>query len=869
MKKMLINATQNKELRVALVKGQKLYNLDIENSKYKQKKSNIYKGKISHIEPSLEAVFVDYGVDKHGFLPIKEISKNYLPANYNNNTNFNFKNCLFIGQELIVQINKEERGNKGAALTTFITLAGSYLVLMPNNPNSLGISKRIDGEERNKLKKILLSLDLPNNMGLIIRTAGLGKSIETLKLDLQSRLKHWEIIKKISANKSSPFLIHQEGDIIIRSLRDHLCKDINEILIDDLKTFKLAKKYINMLGRSDLKHKIKLYTNMIPLFSYYQIESQIETIFQREVRLSSGGSIVIDTTEALTSIDVNSSKATNGLDIEETAVNINLEAADEIARQLRLRNLGGLIVIDFIDMSLTQNKKSVEKRLFYKVREDKAKIQMSHISKFGLLEMSRQRMSSSLRKSNYHICPKCIGNGIIRNSKSLFLSILRLIEEKSFKENTKKIYVIVPIKIAAYLLNKKKKIINNIKNKKIKIFIIPNNQLNIPNYLILRIKYGEEKKDIHFFIKKIYKSKLNTYYYEYNDIYQLLKHYSIFKNNKLDNNINNKDKIINEKDYFFIGKNKILNFLYFFKKNILKIIDIFLNIIFDNVRMNAFFSFFQKKYFFNKIFFRNLKENYEKKISFSKKIILNIFNKFYFFNKKNNFNKKTNFSYSSKNINNLHNFKQFNDISSLYTRKTKLVINSNLIKSKPKITKMKNKLIFDIKTNNKNKSNYFKLKKLLRHNYIKLYNNYYIQKKNFQSNDKKINMTYNITKTPIEKNIEFNRFKNFFKINKIIFDEMNFSNKKNITLNNYIIISNSSSKNDYIIKNNKFLTKKKNIYKNYILSSKFFKKNKKIQNSVINSYNHKLISSSLKESNNKDTGENIVKRYVTASIKRP
>lgn len=456
MKRMLINATQQEELRVALVDGQRLYDLDIENSGSEQKKSNIYKGKITRIEPSLEAAFVDYGIEKHGFLPLKEISEKYFPKNYKSNVRLNIKNILQEGKELIVQINKEERGNKGAALTTFITLAGSYLVLMPNSPNVTGISRRVEGNDRIELKELLFSLKLPKNMGLIIRTAGVGKSIKSLQWDLSLRLKHWDAIQKASESRSAPFLIHQENNVIFRAFRDYLRQDIGEILIDNPQTLNIAREHISSLGRPDFINKIKLYTGEIPLFSYYQIESQINSAFQRKVRLPSGGSITVDTTEALTAIDINSARSTRGVDIEATAFNTNLEAVEEISRQLRLRDLGGLIVIDFIDMTPIINQKSIENKLREIVREDRARVQIGNISRFGLLEMSRQRLSSSLGESSHHICPRCTGTGTIRDNESLSLSILRLIEEEALKENTYEVHAIVPIEIACYLLNEKR-----------------------------------------------------------------------------------------------------------------------------------------------------------------------------------------------------------------------------------------------------------------------------------------------------------------------------------------------------------------------------------------------------------------------------
>ncbi|QJC38018.1 Rne/Rng family ribonuclease [Enterobacteriaceae endosymbiont of Donacia marginata] len=827
MKRMLINATQHEELRVALVDGQKLYDLDIENSNYKQKKSNIYKGKITRIEPSLEAVFVDYGVDKHGFLPIKEITEEYLSNDNNKNlfNKLNLKNSLSIGKEIIVQISKEERGNKGASLTTFISLAGSYLVLMPNNPSANGISKKIEGENRRNLKKILSLLYLPNNMSLIIRTAGLGKDIETFKSDLKFRLKHWNMIKKIAKNKSAPFLIYQESNIIIRALRDYLYQDINEILIDNPKILKLAKKHINILGRSDLNHKIKLYTGTVPLFSHYQIESQIETAFQRKVRLSSGGSIIIDTTEALTSVDVNSSKATKGIDIEETALNINLEAADEIIRQLRLRDVGGLIVIDFIDMSLLENKKAVEKRLLNNIREDRAKIQINNISKFGLLEMSRQRLRSSLKESNYYLCPRCLGNGNLRDSRSLSLSILRLIEEESFKENTKEVYAIVPVKIASYLLNEKRNAVNAIENRKIRTFIIPNDKLNTPNYSIIRIKHGEDKKNVYFIIKKISKLNANIYNYHY------------FKNKFLHENIidkNNKIKTLNIYNQTIMEKKKYPFYI-----------------------INKLFNFLNRK----KFYIKKIKNFFIQKIIFTNKIILNTFNKYFFNNKKYNFN---------KNINNISDKINLNTEKKLLIwDKKKIIPISKLkfIKNELKPVKLNNNLIFKNQKNYKNNFNYIKLKNFLK---IKINQNYYFRKKKYSntitSNSKISNndKQTNISNISLEKRIEFNKFKNHIKINKIVLDKIKLHNKKKIMFKTTnIIISDFFYKNSSKIKNNNFITKKK-LYRNYISSSE-----KKIQSNFTNCYNNKLINSSFNLNNKKGAGGHAAKRYATSPVKRP
>ncbi|MEW5560177.1 ribonuclease E [Enterobacter asburiae] len=510
MKRMLINATQQEELRVALVDGQRLYDLDIESPGHEQKKANIYKGKITRIEPSLEAAFVDYGAERHGFLPLKEIAREYFPANYNAHGRPNIKDVLREGQEVIVQIDKEERGNKGAALTTFISLAGSYLVLMPNNPRAGGISRRIEGDDRTELKEALSSLQLPDGMGLIVRTAGVGKSAEALQWDLSFRLKHWEAIQKASESRPAPFLIHQESNVIVRAFRDYLRQDIGEILIDNPKVLELARQHIAALGRPDFSSKIKLYTGEIPLFSHYQIESQIESAFQREVRLPSGGSIVIDSTEALTAIDINSARATRGGDIEETAFNTNLEAADEIARQLRLRDLGGLIVIDFIDMTPVRHQRAVENRLREAVRQDRARIQISHISRFGLLEMSRQRLSPSLGESSHHVCPRCSGTGTIRDNESLALSILRLIEEEALKENTQEVHAIVPVQVASYLLNEKRAAISAIETRQggVRCIVVPNDQMETPHYSVLRVRKGEETQTLSYLLPKLHEEEM-------------------------------------------------------------------------------------------------------------------------------------------------------------------------------------------------------------------------------------------------------------------------------------------------------------------------------------------------------------------------
>jgi len=488
---MLINATQSEELRVALVDGQKLYDLDIESPGHEQKKSNIYKAKITRIEPSLEAAFVDYGADRHGFLPMKEIAREYFPSGYTFKGRPNIKEVLHEGQEIIVQIDKEERGQKGAALTTFISLAGSYLVLMPNNPRAGGISRRIEGDERTELKASLSKLDLPKGMGLIVRTAGVGKAYDELEWDLSVLLHHWNAISDAAKSRPAPFLIHQETNLILRAIRDYLRRDIGEVLIDRPKTFESVKKHIEIV-RPDFLNKIKLYTSDVPLFTHYQIETQIETAFQREVRLPSGGSIVIDPTEAMTSIDVNSARATKGGDIEETAFNTNLEAAEEVARQLRLRDLGGLVVIDFIDMTPVRHQREVENRMRDSVRQDRARIQLGRISRFGLLEMSRQRLRPSIGETSQGVCPRCSGTGQVRGVESLALSILRLMEEEAIKENTQHVQAQVPVPVATYLLNEKRRSVMHIeKHHGVRVLIIPNPHMDTPQYEVLRVKKDE------------------------------------------------------------------------------------------------------------------------------------------------------------------------------------------------------------------------------------------------------------------------------------------------------------------------------------------------------------------------------------------
>ena len=494
---MLINASQSEELRVALVDGYKLYDFDIEIPSKEQKKSNIYKGIITHVEASLEAAFVNYGADKHGFLPFKEIAPLYRRpvASANAETTGDgkprrqsVKDLIRVGQEVIVQIEKEERGNKGAALTTYISLAGTYLVLMPNNPKAGGISRRIEGETRNELREAMGALEIPENMGLIVRTAGCGKNVEELQWDLNYLLQLWDAIDRSSTQQEAPFLVFQESNVIIRALRDHLRTNIDEILIDDPEAFQLVKSFLKQVI-PDFLSKIRLYKDPVPLFNRYHIESQIEVAYNREVSLPSGGSIVIDHTEALTSIDINSARATKGSDIEETALTTNLEATDEIARQLRLRDLGGLFVIDFIDMSSIKHQRMVENQLREAIKIDRARIQTGRISRFGLLEMSRQRMRPSLGDSTQLTCPRCKGQGTIRNVESVALSVLRIIEEEAMKKGAEKIIAHLSIECAAFLLNEKRSAIERIENRlKVAIVVLPCKHLETPAYEIERIK---------------------------------------------------------------------------------------------------------------------------------------------------------------------------------------------------------------------------------------------------------------------------------------------------------------------------------------------------------------------------------------------
>lgn len=493
MKRMLINAThKQEELRIALASGQQLYDLIIESGTREQKQSNIYKGKVTRIEKSLEAAFIDYGEERHGFLPLKEVARSCFKNTYDDTGRRpTIDEVLEEGQELIVQIDKEERGSKGAALTTFISLPGSYLVLMPNNPRAGGISRRIEGDERTELRENLSALQLPDGMGVIVRTAGSGRNQEELQWDLSILLRHWASIENVAQQHPAPFLIYQESNAVIRAVRDYLRKDIDEVLIDEPSIYEDVVNHIRLI-RPDFIHRVKLYKDPTPLFTRFQIESQIESAFLREVRLPSGGSIVIDHTEALVSIDINSARSTKGGDIEETALTTNLEAADEIARQLRLRDSGGLIVIDFIDMTPARNQREVEERIKKALDMDRARVQVGRISRFGLLEMSRQRLRPSLGESSHISCPRCLGQGTIRGIESLALSIIRIIEEHALKENTAQVRAILPIEIASFLLNEKRQAIIDIETRQnVKVFIVPNAHMTTPHYEVERIRLSD------------------------------------------------------------------------------------------------------------------------------------------------------------------------------------------------------------------------------------------------------------------------------------------------------------------------------------------------------------------------------------------
>ena len=489
MKRMLFNATQSEELRVAIVDGQKLIDLDIEHAGKEQRKSNIYKGVITRIEPSLEAAFVDYGQDRHGFLPFKEVSRSYFKEGADGKSRI--QDALKEGQELIVQVDKDERGNKGAALTTFISLAGRYLVLMPNNPRGGGVSRRIEGEDRDELRDVLAQLEVPKGMSIIARTAGIGRNAEELQWDLNYLTQLWAAIDGASAMQAGAYLIYQEGSLVIRAIRDYFSADIGEILIDTPDIHEQALQFMSHVMPGNVS-RVKLYQDEIPLFTRFQIEHQIESAFSREVRLPSGGAIVIDHTEALVSVDVNSGRATRGSDIEHTAFNTNIEAAEEVARQLRLRDLGGLVVIDFIDMESQRNQREVENALRDALHADRARVQTGKISRFGLLELSRQRLRPSLGETNHIPCPRCSGTGHIRGIESTALHILRITQEDAMKENSAIIQVQLPVEVATFLLNEKRADIHAIEQRMgVEVVLIPNIHLETPNYNITRVKHDD------------------------------------------------------------------------------------------------------------------------------------------------------------------------------------------------------------------------------------------------------------------------------------------------------------------------------------------------------------------------------------------
>ena len=491
MKRMLINATQEEELRVALVDGQKLYDLSIELPSKEQKKANIYKGRITRIEPSLEAAFVDYGAQRHGFLPLKEISKEYFRSQAPNGR-MNIRDLLAEGQDLVVQVEKEERGNKGAALTTFISLAGRFLVLMPNNPRAGGVSRRIEGEERDATREAMDGLDIPDSMGAIVRTAGVGRTTDELKWDLDNLMANWDAISAAAKDRPAPFLVYQESDAVARSLRDYLSDDIGEALCDDPAAYQRGQEYMQRFMPPEAAKKLKLYTDEVPLFTRFQIESQIESAYSHKVTLPAGGSLVIDHTEALVSIDINSARATKGSDIETTALNTNLEAADEAARQLRIRDIGGLIVIDFIDMESTKNQREVEDRLRDAVRMDRARIQIGRLSRFGLLEMSRQRLRPSLGESSHIACPRCAGLGKIRSVESLALAILRLNGEEPRKDRSSKVNAQLPVDVATFLINEKRDWLREVEvRNRVEVVLVPNHHLQTPNYSLRRVRDDE------------------------------------------------------------------------------------------------------------------------------------------------------------------------------------------------------------------------------------------------------------------------------------------------------------------------------------------------------------------------------------------
>jgi ribonuclease E len=491
---MLVNAVQEEELRVALVDGQKLYDLSIEIPSREQKKSNIYKGRITRVEPSLEAAFVEYGAQRHGFLPLKEVSKEYFRSQPGPGGRLNIKDLLQEGQELIVQVEKEERGNKGAALTTFISLAGRFLVLMPNNPRAGGVSRRIEGEDRDQMREAMNGLQIPDGMGAIVRTAGVGRSTDELQWDLNNLKAAWDAIEQANDGRPAPFLIFQESDAVTRGLRDYFSDDVGEILIDQPDAFQKAQEYMQRFMPPEAQRKLKLYQDPVPLFTRYQIESQIESAYSHKVTLPSGGSLVIDHTEALVSIDINSARSTRGGDIEATARNTNLEAAEEIARQLRLRDIGGLIVIDFIDMESTANQRAVEDMLRDAVKMDRARIQLGRLSRFGLLELSRQRLRPALSETTHIHCPRCSGMGTIRSVESMSLALLRLIGEEARKERTGRVIAQVPVDVATYLMNEKREWLHEIESRdRVSLVIVPNPHLQTPAYSLRRVRDDEKE----------------------------------------------------------------------------------------------------------------------------------------------------------------------------------------------------------------------------------------------------------------------------------------------------------------------------------------------------------------------------------------
>ena len=499
MKRMLINAKQVEELRVALVDGQNLLDVDIETPSRVQKKSNIYKGRIVRIEPSLDAAFVDFGAERHGFLPFKEIAREYLRerSDEGDDRRQAVQEAVSPGQEVIVQVEKEERGNKGAALTTFVSLAGRYLVLMANNPGAGGISRRVEGDERAELREALGGLDIPEGIGLIVRTAGVGRTTEELQTDVDYLLRVWEAIRRAARERTAPFLIYQESNIVIRALRDNFRKDIHEILVDTPEVYEQAREFMSLVMPGSV-NRLKLYQDRVPLFSRYQIEGRIEGAFDHNVRLPSGGSIVIDHTEALVSVDINSARATRGADIEQTALQTNLEAADEIARQLRLRDIGGLIVIDFIDMSPVRHQREVEQRLRDALQMDRARIQLGKISRFGLLEMSRQRLRPSLGESSYRVCPRCNGRGNIRNTESLAVSILRLLAGEAMKERTGRVVASLPVEVATYLLNEKRAALLEIERRSgVGLLVVPDPGKVSPDFTIERVRADDRAHPSH------------------------------------------------------------------------------------------------------------------------------------------------------------------------------------------------------------------------------------------------------------------------------------------------------------------------------------------------------------------------------------